>query len=283
MLERLIGCARHPGSLSSTGGVCRLRRIISIIWLVIVWLVLVASPLTGAQEGLSKDQIIEALWQKVQSTNPPEDVRRIESVAQFTFRVISRRKTSHQDAGDSASMSVPCSSAHHKPPERFLGNYTYELIGERAGNSNLQYQIRARARDPKENLHMMEVWFPGIQASSAKDSCTCANRIPILSALLRRTIKRVADGFSRTSAQEQPSTSGLSSESGFAWSSTSTSSRTATSSNVRSLLRGSKVFEGWQAGVDGAAGLVDLGPKLKKQDLPSRYGPHGATHHLLAE
>jgi len=41
----------------------------------------------------------------------------------------------------------------------FLGNYAYELTGERLIDGDRQYQIRAKARDPQENLYQMDVWI----------------------------------------------------------------------------------------------------------------------------
>jgi hypothetical protein len=153
-------------------GWSRLRQIIAIILLI-----LAGSPVTVAQE-LSKEQIIEALRSKVQTTTPPPGVKRIETVAQFTLRIGGRQTCSFEGTliqegtrrelkasdlpaecarfrGHIATISVSATQLSGV----FLGNYAYELIADRLIDGDRQYQISAKARDPQENLHQMEVWI----------------------------------------------------------------------------------------------------------------------------
>jgi hypothetical protein len=144
---------------------------------VILSLILGVSPVIPAQE-LSTDQIIEALRGKVQTTTPPPEVRRIETVAQFTLRVRGRETctfegTLIQEGGrrELQARDLPAECAQFRGHVEtifssaaqlsgmFLGNFAYALIGERVVDGDRQYKIRARARDPQENLHQMEVWI----------------------------------------------------------------------------------------------------------------------------
>lgn len=139
--------------------------------------ILAISPIAVAQE-LSKEQIIEALQGKVQTTTPPREVKRIETVAQFTLRIGGRQNCSFEgtliqegERRDLKTGELPVECARFREYVAtifasatqlsgvFLGNYAYELIGERLIDGDRQYQIRARARDPQENLHQMEVWI----------------------------------------------------------------------------------------------------------------------------
>jgi hypothetical protein len=144
---------------------------------VIILLILVVSPITVAQE-LSKEQIIEALRGKVQATAPPPEVKRTETIAQFTLRVGGRQTCSFegtliQEGGrrELKTSELPSECAQFREHVGtifasaaqlsgvFLGNYAYELTGERLIEGDRQYQIRARARNPQENFHQMEVWI----------------------------------------------------------------------------------------------------------------------------
>ncbi len=145
----------------------------------IILLVLVASPpFTVAQEGLSKEQIIEALRQKVQATTPPPEAKRIETVAQFTLRIRGRETCSFEGTliqeGErrelrTNELRAECAQFREQISTVFLSsaqisavllsNYGYELIGEQVVSGDRQYKIRAHARDPRENLYLMEVWI----------------------------------------------------------------------------------------------------------------------------
>ena len=149
-----------------------LRQIIVIILLIVV-----GSPITVAQE-LSKEQIIEALRAKVKTTTPPAQVKRIDTVAQFTLRVRGRQTCSFEGVliqqGTRRKLEVselPAECAQFRGHVEtisgtatqlsgvFLGNYAYELTGERLIDGDRQYQILAKARDPQENLHQMAIWI----------------------------------------------------------------------------------------------------------------------------
>jgi hypothetical protein len=144
---------------------------------VIVSLILAVSPVLPAQ-GLSKEQIIETLRRKVQATIPPPEIKRIETVAQFTLRIRGQQTCSFegtltQEGGRRAleARGLPAECARFREhietifasaaqlSGMFLGNYAYELTGERLIGGDRQYQIRARALDPQENLRQMEVWI----------------------------------------------------------------------------------------------------------------------------
>jgi hypothetical protein len=152
--------------------VSRLQQII-----VIVALVSGVSLLTFAQE-LSREQIVEALRGKVQATTPPQGTKRIETIAQFSLRVRGRETCSFegtliQEGGrrELETRDIPAECARFREhvgtifataaqlSNVFLGNYAYELTGERLVDGDRQYRIRATARDPQENLHQMEVWI----------------------------------------------------------------------------------------------------------------------------
>ncbi|HEV8340342.1 MAG TPA: hypothetical protein VGR25_11905 [bacterium] len=145
--------------------------------IIMILLVLVVSPLTRAQEGLSKEQIIDGVRQKVQTTTPPPEVKRIETVAQFTLRVRGRETCSFQGTviqegarQELRTADLPPECAQFREQIRtiflsssqaataFIDDNTYELVGERVVNGDRQYQIRARARDPQKNLSMLEFW-----------------------------------------------------------------------------------------------------------------------------
>ena len=145
----------------------------------VILLVLVASPFTVAQEGLSEEQIIEALRQKVQATTPLPEAKRIETVAQFVLRIRGRETCSFEgtliqegERRELRANELPAECAQFREQIStiflssaqisavFLGNYAYEVIGEQVVSGDRQYKIRAQARDPKENLHLMEVWIP---------------------------------------------------------------------------------------------------------------------------
>ena len=144
----------------------------------VILLVLVASPFTVAQEGLSKEQIIEALRQKVQATTLPPEAKRIETVAQFVLRIRGREACSFEgtliqegERRELRANELPAECAQFREQIStiflssaqisavFLGNCAYELIGEQVVSGDRQYQIRAHARDPRENLYLMEVWI----------------------------------------------------------------------------------------------------------------------------
>lgn len=150
----------------------RLRQIV-----VVILLILVVSPIAVAQE-LSKEQIIEALRGKVQTTTPPPEVKRLEIVAQFTLRVGKRQTCSFEgtliqegERRELKASALPAECARFREhvgtifasaaqlSSVFLGNYAYELTGEQLIDGDRQYQIRARTRDPRENLHQLEVWI----------------------------------------------------------------------------------------------------------------------------
>jgi hypothetical protein len=145
--------------------------------IVAVSLVLAASPITTAQ-GPSKEQTIEALRGKVQTTTPPPEVKRIETVAQFGLRVRGRQTCSFEgtlvqegERRELKASELPAECAQFREHVGtifasvaqlsgvFLGNYAYELIGERLVDGDRQYWVRARARDPQENLYQMELWI----------------------------------------------------------------------------------------------------------------------------
>jgi hypothetical protein len=138
---------------------------------------LLVSSITVAQ-GLTEAQIVEALRGKVQATTPPPEVKRIETVAQFTLRVRGRQTCSFegtliQEAGrrELEARDLPAECAQFREhvgtifataaqlSGMFLGNYAYELTGERLIGGDRQYQIRATARDPQENLRQIWVWI----------------------------------------------------------------------------------------------------------------------------
>jgi hypothetical protein len=150
-----------------------LRQIIGVLMLI-----LAASPLTAAQEGLPKERIIAALRQKVQATLPPPEVKRIEIDARFALRIGGRPPCSFEGTlvqeGETRTLktgALPAQCAQFRDEVGtifgtaaqvsgvFLGNYAHELIGERVIGGDRQYQIRARARDPEENLYLMEIWI----------------------------------------------------------------------------------------------------------------------------
>lgn len=144
----------------------------------ITLLILAAAPLAVAQEGLSQGQIVEALRQKVQATTPPLETKRIETVAQFTLRIRGRETCSFEgiliQEGErrefrANELRAECAKFREQISTIFLssaqistvflGNYAYELIGEQVVSGDRQYKIRAQARDPRENLHLMEIWI----------------------------------------------------------------------------------------------------------------------------
>jgi hypothetical protein len=143
----------------------------------VVSCVLLVSSITVAQE-LTAAQIVEALRGKVQATTPPPEVKRIETVAQFTLRVRGRQTCSFEgtliQAGgrrelEARGLPAECAqfrehvgtifAAAAQLSGMFLGNYAYELTGERLIGGDRQYQIRATARDPQENLRQIWVWI----------------------------------------------------------------------------------------------------------------------------